>query len=287
MLTASTASTVIKSKQTARPLKNEKKSQTLAGTMPGEHFSWLRERVSNKVDLWRVSDSLNVNPSTVQKILAGNQVSRSVTKKIHAALEQGDVLDVKRTRRKNLSPNHSTLERLMEVYSLYEKEKSLRVVGRKLGLSWERVRQLLKKGAAIGLFKYEPPKTPLLSREKILRDYQKFLKMAKVAKLNHVSVNYLSKQIAVLGISDEELRAVRTEGRKLQSIKQYDAFVRKQGVHPTTTELNRSKSTRSLSFNIRRSWGSLEAFRKERNIVPGMPAQEANVKEEAVVSGGV
>ncbi|MDC4225729.1 MAG: hypothetical protein MPW15_16135 [Candidatus Manganitrophus sp.] len=89
---------------------------------------------------------------------------------------------------------------------MYEKEKSLRGVGAKLGLSWERVRQLLKKGAAIGLFKYEPPKAPLLSKEKILKDYRKFLKMAKVAKSNHVSVNYFSKQIALLGISDEELR---------------------------------------------------------------------------------
>lgn len=276
MLTVSTASTVIKSKSTARPLKNQ-----------GEPFSWLKGMVTNKVDLWRVSDSLNVNPSTVQKILEGSQVSRSVTKKIHAAFEQGGALGEKQTRRKNFSPNHSTIERLMEVYSLYEKEKSLRGVGAKLGLSWERVRQLLKKGAAIGLFKYEPPKAPLLSKEKILKDYRKFLKMAKVAKSNHVSANYLSKQITLLGISDEELEAVRTEGRKLQSIKQYDTLVRKRGVHPTTTELSRSKATRSLAFNIRRSWGSLEAFRKERNIVPGGPVQKTNVKEEAPVLAGV
>jgi Mn-dependent DtxR family transcriptional regulator len=288
LLTASTASTVIKSKSTARPLKNERKSQAgAAGAMPGEHFSWLRERVANQVDLWRVSDRLNVNPSTVQKILEGNRVSRSVTKKIYAALEQDGTLDVKRTRRNTFSPNHSTVERLMEVYTLYEKEKSLRRVGQKLGLSWERVRQLLKKGAAIGLFKYEPPKAPQLSKEKILRDYRKFLKLAKVAKKNHVSVNYLSKQIALLGISDEELQAIRSEGRKLQSIKQYDALARRRGVHPTTTELNRSKGTRSLAFNIRRSWGSLEAFRKERNIVPGMPVRKTNLKEEARVLAGV
>jgi hypothetical protein len=243
--------------------------------------------VANKVDLWRVSDSLNVNPSTVQKILEGSQVSRSVTKKIYAAFEQGGALGAKRTRRKNLSPNHSTVERLLEVYSLYEQEKSLRGVGRKLGLSCERVRQLLRKGASIGLFKYEPPKAPLLSKEKILRDYRKFLKMADVAKANHVSANYLSKQIVRLGISDEALGAVRAEGRKSRCIRQYDALVQKWGVHPTTTELNRSKSTRSLAFSIRRSWGSLEAFRKERNIVPGMPVQKTNVKEEAPVLAGV
>lgn len=250
-------------------------------------FSWLRGMVTNKVDLWRVSDNLNVNPSTVQKILEGNPVSRSVTKKIRAAFEQGGAFDSKRTRRRDFSPNHSTVERLMEVYSLYEKGKSLREAGKKLGLSCERVRQLLRKGAAIGLFKYEPPKAPLLSREKILKDYQRFLKMAKVAKTNHISTNYLSKLIVLHGISDEDLEAVRREGRRSQCIKRYDALVRRHGIHPTTTELNRSKSTRSLAFAIRRSWGSLEAFRKERNIVPGMTVQEGADREETLVLAGV
>ncbi len=241
--------------------------------------------VTSKVDLWRVSDRLNVNPSTVQKILAGNPVSRSVTKKIHAAFEQGGALDSKRTRRNGLEPNHSTVERLTEVYFLYEKEKSLRTVGKKLGLSCERVRQLLEKGSAIGLFKYKPPKAPLLSRGKILRDYRKFLKRSQVAKANHISTNYLSKLIVQYGITKADLEAVRAEGQKAQSIKQYDALVRKRGSHPATTELNQLKSTRSLAFKIRRLWGSLEAFRKERNLVPGQPMKERRDRKVRVLSG--
>jgi len=271
----------MKSKSTAR-LKEDR--------APGERapFSWVRGMVTNKVDLWRVSDSLNVNPSTVQKIVEGNPVSRSVTKKIHAAFEQGGGLHSKRTRRKDLSPNHSTIERLMEVYSLYEKEKSLRTVGKKLDLSFERVRQLLEKGSAIGLFQYKPPKAPLLSREKILKDYKKFLNRSRVAKANHISVNYLSKLIEQYQITDEELETIRMEGQKAQCIKRYDAVARKLGHHPTTTELHRSKAARSLAFKIRRSWGTLEAFRKEREIIPGHPVEKSGDRHRRMlVEAGV
>lgn len=264
-------------------MKGERIPQTAGTHGDLSPFSRLRGMVSNKVDLWRVSDSLNVNPSTVQKILEGNPVSRSVTKKIHAAFEQGGGLYSKRTRRKDLSPNHSTIERLMEVYSLYEKEKSLRTVGKKLDLSFERVRQLLEKGSAIGLFEYRPPKAPLLSREKILRDYKKFLNRSRVARANHISVNYLSKLIEQHQISEAELDVVRAEGQRSRCIKQYDGIARRLGYHPTTTELNQKKSSRSLAFKIRRSWGTLEKFRKERNIVPGQPVKTSGDREEVLV----
>lgn len=280
-----TVSPVIKAKSTAGMPRRERAPETAGARAEHSSFSWLRGMVTNKVDLWRVSDSLNVNPSTVQKILEGNPVSRSVTKKIHAAFEQGGTLDAKRTRRNDPEPNHSTAERLMEVYSLYEKEKSLRTVGKKLGLSFERVRQLLEKGSAIGLFEYKPPKAPLLSREKILKDYKKLLNRSQVAKANHISVNYLSKLIAQYRITDENLEAVRAEGQRIQCIKQYDALARRLGYHPTTTELHRLKSTRSLAFKIRRSWGSMEAFRKERNILPGQPFEgNRDRKEKQVLS---
>ena len=280
--------TITKSNPTARPLRTERKPQPRTGAL-GElsPFSWLRGMVTNKVDLWKVSDSLNVNPSTVQKILEGNPVSRSVTKKINAAFEQGGAFESKRTRRKDLAPNHSTVERLMEVYALYEKEKSLRTVGKKLDLSFERVRQLLEKGSAIGLFKYQPPKAPVLSREKILKDYKKFLKRSRVAKANHISVNYLSKLIAQYRITDKDLEVTRVEGQKIQCVKQYDAIARKLGYHPTTTELHRTKSARSLAFKIRRAWGSLEQFRKERNITPGQPVSGRPDRQETHVLAGV
>lgn len=217
--------------------------------------------VTNKTDLLRVSDRLNVNPSTVQKILEGSPVSRSVKKKIHAAFTQGGESAPVQSR-------HSTVDRLMEVHRLYEKAKSLRAVGQKMGVSRERVRQLLEKGSEVGLFEYKPLKSPLIPKNKILKDYKKFLKLNAVARSNGISIAHLSKLIALYQISEEDLKSVRREGGRLKCIHQYYTVVQKLGHHPTTTELQRLKSSRYLSSQIRTLWGSFEAFRKELQIPP-------------------
>lgn len=231
----------------------------------------LRDLVRNKVDLLKISDRLNVNPSTVRKILEGYTVSQSIIKKIEAAIQEGGVLDENRAGDGLQKPNHSTVERLMQVYHLYQQEKNLKLVGIRLGLTRERVRQLLKKGAEIGLFKYQPQKPPLLSREKILRDFGRFLKHKDVARANRISPKYLSKLMALYHLTKSDLEPVRREGRRRWYVKEYGVVAAGLGHHPSGTELVRSKSTRSLEFKIRREWGSLDAFRRELNVTPGMP----------------
>ncbi|MBI3803234.1 MAG: hypothetical protein HY282_05670 [Nitrospirae bacterium] len=259
--------------------------QTQIKREEASHALGLKELVTNKVELWKVSDRLNVNPSTIQKIIEGSPVSRSVTKKIEAALQEGRGFDGGGKTRVDYPSNHSSVERLMEVYDLYEAEKSLRTVGEQLGLSRERVRQLLEKGSEIGLFKYRPAKAPLLSREKILKDYGRFLKRSEVAKANRISTNYLSKLIELHEITKSDLNGIRMEGWKRRCLKQYQAFAGKLGYHPTTTELQQSKVNRSLAFKIRRLWGSLETFRSELNLVPGMPVEGRSRERKAVLAG--
>lgn len=218
----------------------------------------LRAMVTNKTDILRVSDRLNVNPSTVEKILEGNPVSRSVKRKIRAAFTHGELNPAE--------SKESTVERLLEVHRLYEKARSLRAVGVKMGVSRERVRQLLEKGSEVGLFEYKPLKLPLIPRQKILKDYKKLLRLNAVARANGVSTAHLSKLIALYQITEEDLKAVRREGGRIKCIEQYDSIVQKFGHHPTTTELQKLKSARYLSAQIRTLWGSFEAFRNERQI---------------------
>lgn len=234
----------------------------------------LRHILKNNIDAFRLADSLNLNPSTIQKIRDGRPVSQSIIKKIKAAILSGDLFDEKGIfdQEKMQKPNHSTIERFMEVYRLYEVEKNLNLVGIKLGLCRERVRQLLKKGAEIGLFKYEPQKPPLLSREKILRDFGRHLKLKAVAKANQISPRYLSKLMALHSISKFDLEAIRLEGQKRQCIKQYRAVVDKLGRHPKVAELQSSKSTRSLEYKIRKIWGSVRSFRFDINSTSAMTA---------------
>lgn len=122
--------------------------------------SRLKAMVGNKIDLMKVSALLKVNPSTIQKIVEGRPVSRSISTKIKMALRQNAPPEDQGPG--SPESNRSTIERLMKVYFLYKKERSLRTVGKKLGLSRERVRQLLEKGSEIGLFEYNPTKLPLL-----------------------------------------------------------------------------------------------------------------------------
>jgi hypothetical protein len=226
-------------------------------------FSRVKTMVTNETDLLRVSDRLNVNPSTVRKIVEGNPVSRSVKKKIRDAFKQEELNPAE--------SRHSTVERLLEVYHLYEEAQSLRTVGQKMGVSRERIRQLLEKGSEAGLFEYKPLKFPLvyknpIPKKKILRDYKKFLRLKAVAKSNGISTTHLSKLLDLHQITNEDLKMARKEGERAKCIRRYYSIVRRLGHHPTTTELQRLKSARYLSSQIRRLWGSFGAFRKEFEI---------------------
>lgn len=231
---------------------------------------WLKGRVENPIDVWKISDRLDVNPSTIQKILEGRPISRSVTQKIEAAHARGALNGNGAGRRRE--SKRSTLGRMMEAYRLYQKENSLRRVGKKLGVSHERARQLLEKGSEIGLFKYEPAKPPTLSRKRILDDYRRFLKRDQVARANQISPYTLSKLMALRRITTSDLEAIRREEWRRQCIERYRALAASLGRRPTQAELFRSKSTRSLAFKIRRLWGSFEAFRRERNGAPAWPS---------------
>lgn len=237
-------------------------------------FFWFKGLIRRKIDFLIVSDQLDLNPSTVQKILEGRRVSRGVVKKIEAAFQESWLFNENgdhRARRESHRPN---VERLREVYGLYKEEKSLRTVGERLGLSCERVRQLLKKGAQMGLFKYNPSKRRILSREKILESYGQFLALRPVAKANRISMYQLTRSVELHQITRTELFTIRRQEWRRWCLKQYQAVAARLGHHPTTGELLKSKLTRSLVTKIRRLWKSLETFRRESNITPGAPAGE-------------
>lgn len=238
----------------------------LAQTPP---FFWFTYLIRRKIDLWIVSDRLDLNPSTVQKILKGCRVSRSVIKKIEKAFQESLSFNEQGVHRMRPESRRSTVERFREVYRLYQKERSLRTVGMKLGLSRERVRQLLKKGSQIGLFRYRPSKRPALTREKILASYGQFLTLRPVARANRISMSQLARLIALHQITKTEFGAIRRQEGRRRCLEQYLAVAARLGHHPTTTELLESKSTRSLMTKIRRLWKSLEAFRRESKITPG------------------
>lgn len=213
-------------------------------------------RAGDKIDLREILSRCSLAPATIKKILEGRPPSRYVERKIRAGLAWGSL--------SGEAPNRpSRMDRLREVYRLYQEKGTLAAVGREMGLSRERVRQLLIKGAEIGLFEYKTRRfsLPDISREKVLEDYKRLLTLKGIAEENQISVYMLRRLCLSLLITKGELAALRMERRRMQCIDRYISIVEGLGHHPTTTELHRLKPGCSLPKQIRRSWGSFDTFR--------------------------
>lgn len=122
-------------------------------------ISEVTKMVRDEIDLLEVSSRCRVNPTTLRKILEERPVSRYVEKKIRVGL--GFAFPPNKN-----SSRLSTVERLREIHRLYREKGTLAAVGRTMGLSRERVRQLLVRGAKIGLFEYDPWRLPSQFRKR-------------------------------------------------------------------------------------------------------------------------
>ncbi|MDC4227718.1 MAG: hypothetical protein MPW15_26710 [Candidatus Manganitrophus sp.] len=222
-------------------------------------LSLLRERINNHFDILEVASNLGVTPSTLRKILAGRPISRFIKKKI------GPILEGKEER-VSINRKRYGIERLRDAYHLYQQKKTLQGVGDEMGLSRERVRQLLVNGAAVGLFEYKPLYRMDISREKLLDDYERLLSLKAVAQANKTSISCLYRLCKLNYITDHELEERKIAGWKRLCIERYDTAVRRLGRHPTTTELQQMGLASSLLRNIRKLWGSIHTFRRECGI---------------------
>lgn len=162
---------------------------------------------------------------------------------------------------------------------MYEELGTLEAVGKKIGVTRERVRQLLAKGSNLGLFEYKPFDYPFVPKEKIVADYRNYLTLGHVVKANNISLPYLRKLLTAYGITEEGLRSLWLAGHKMRCVDAYSRIKDQLGHHPTTTELQRSKPWRYLSLKITRLWGSIDAFREELSI-PKPPKGSPSFSED-------
>lgn len=217
----------------------------------------LRQAVRNEVSLLLVASKLGVRPSTIRKILNGWALSRVVERRIDTALNEGALSAP-------FGLASAKLEKLTDIFDLYQRERSLEAVGKKIGLTRERVRQLLVKGSKIGLFHYQPLRhfRPSVSKEKILSDYLKFRKLYLVARENGISTVRLKNLRLRYGITQKDLERLRYEGRKQVCLLKYAQFTSRLGHPPSTTELQNGSGS-YLSQTIRKLWGSFKDFQNE------------------------
>ncbi len=165
---------------------------------------------------------------------------------------------------KNLRP--SMVEKLRRAFTLYKELGTLEAVGKRMGVTRERVRQLLVKGSDLSLYEYRPYNYPYVPKEKLIQDCINFLSLSRVARVNNISTEYLKKLMAVYSITEKDFYTYRQEGKRKRCIEQYGRIKGKLGHHPTTTELQRTREGHSLNARIIRLWGAFDAFREALNI---------------------
>lgn len=222
-------------------------------------FSEVARRVHNEIDLLEVSSRCRVNPTTLRKILEARPISYDAGKKIFAGLRSPTAAGEGPVR-------PSRVERLRTIHRLYQEKGTLAAVGRAIGLSRERVRQMLVKGTKIGLFQYTARALPLPSREKILEDYRKLLSLEAISKENRLSLLSLRRLCRSYGITREELVKIQSDRRRMECVDLYITLAQEVGHHPTSTELQRLKRGRFLYWRIQKGWGSIETFRRALHI---------------------
>jgi hypothetical protein len=151
-----------------------------------------------------------VNPSTIRKILDGKPVSYSVQEKLIAAMQR----PLPNTADWKPSYKSSMVERLKHVHQLYEDLGTLEAAGKAIGVTRERVRQLLVKGSQLGLFEYKPFEYPFVAKETLVADYRKHLSLRRVAKANGITSGYLGKLLTAYRITEANFAHCGTRERK-------------------------------------------------------------------------
>ena len=106
------------------------------------------------------------------------------------------------------------VERLKHVYQLYEELGTLEAARRVIGVTRERIRQLLVKGSQFGLVEYKPFEYPFVAKEIFLDGYRKYLSLGRVAKANGITSNYLHKLPTAYRITETQLRSLWEQGQK-------------------------------------------------------------------------
>ncbi len=174
------------------------------------------------------------------------------------------------------------------IFQLYKEYGTLEKVGREVGLTRERIRQILVRGNKYGLFEY-PIKKDLISypflikyfanKEELLNELSDCSKKDEMLETLNTDIINFNK---LLGYFNLDIRGVQIYSKKKKLKMQYDEYVEKNGHHPTTTEMREDKETRNIWAKITRYWGSMESFRQEFGypfIKQGNPRLKEDIRE--------
>jgi predicted transcriptional regulator len=184
--------------------------------------------------------------------------------------------------------SNSKIDFSQTVFQLYKEYGTLEKVGREVGLTRERIRQILERGNKYGLFEY-PIKKELIfypflinyftNKEELLNELSDCFKKEEMLETLSTDMVNLNKLLEHFNLT---LNDIVIYSKKKRLKKQYDEYVEKIGHHPTTTEMNEDKKIRNIWIKITRYWGSMADFRQEFGyplIKQGNPRLKEDMRE--------
>jgi len=156
------------------------------------------------------------------------------------------------------------------VKELYDKYGTLQLVANEMGITRERVRQLLKAGQRKHLYIYKLTRDKKFEELVIKVDREKLVEV-----LSHDS--NLKSICRKLNVSERDYYRLLnhyqidshdyiSDARRKRCMDEYTKIVDKIGHHPTTTEMIKIPLWRALWVRIDRYWGSIDSFRSEFGI---------------------
>lgn len=171
--------------------------------------------------------------------------------------------------RKELSPIPNQ-ERILKAMKLYYSFGSLLEVSKRMNITRERVRQLLKAGERNKLFKYE------LYRVAYIKNVSKQISKTEVEKelVSYGNLNNLIKKYTLPTWASEKLlnfynidaNYIKKVKRDTNDSKIYNEIVETLGHHPTTTEMRKNSRWRALWVRLAYRYKGFDNFRRAYGI---------------------
>lgn len=168
--------------------------------------------------------------------------------------------------------------RFQQVKEAYDRLGTLEKAGKELGLTRQRISQILSKGKKLGLFSYERKARNLrilkreLSREILIKDIESLFSKTKICLKYNINHKKLGSLLRYFNIDLKEYQRATRAGKYMRL---YSKIVDDLGRHPTTTELNTRPDWNKVWKGIGRHWGNFDNFRKEF----GIPKPERRIPE--------
>lgn len=211
---------------------------------------------------------------TFQALSQYLNISPSKTSALINFIRENKVIRYFKISSKNLTEEQE--QKILETKRLYDELGTLAAVGVKLGLTRERVRQLLAKGDNYGIIEY---KTSYLKKfdgiatkinkkdlEKLYIEYgstkevKNFIKDKFNIELSNEHIKHL------LNLYKIDLDYLNDQHRRHRCFTEYNTMVQEIGFHPATTIMSKRNNWRALWSRITRLWGSMDNFRRAFGI---------------------